>query len=315
MSLPAFELRQLHYFATLAEDLHFSRAAQRVYISQSALSQQIGRLEASLGVRLFERDKHSVQLTSAGRVFLEGAAKTLAAAGQAARDLAEFCTDPAAGRLRVGYREYGFNAVVLPAFTRVLAAHPRAKLERVDLGIGQLIPSLLEGGIDIGIGLLPLIHPKIESERVASGHWVAVLPRAHKLARQRVLRPRDLGAERMILFQRALNPAVYDGLVNGLRVAGAPPVRVVYETAQVPLGAALAAEGMGIFLVASYALPPLDRALTARRLEGLGQTLQVGACWRAGEKGALLGEFRRAMRVRSKQAVLVNNFETLPSRI
>ena len=68
----------------LAEDLHFSRAAQRVYISQSALSQQIGRLESTVGVRLFERDKHSVQLTPAGRVFLEGATKTLAAARQAA---------------------------------------------------------------------------------------------------------------------------------------------------------------------------------------------------------------------------------------
>jgi DNA-binding transcriptional LysR family regulator len=209
MSIPAFELRQLEYFTMLAEDLHFSRAAQRVYISQSALSQQIGRLESTVGVRLFERDKHSVQLTPAGRVFLEGATKTLAAARQAARDLAEFCTDPAAGRLRVGYREYGFSAVVLPAFTRVLAAHPRARLERVDLGIGQLIPSLLEGGIDLGIGLLPLSHPKIESERVASGHWVAVLPRAHKLARKPAVRA--ICRAQIILFQRGLNPASMTG--------------------------------------------------------------------------------------------------------
>ena len=298
MSIPAFELRQLHYFTTLAEDLHFSRAAQRVYISQPALSQQIGRLEASLGVRLFDRNKHNVQLTPAGRVFLDGASRTLTAARNAAHDLAAFCTDPAAGRLRVGYREYGFSAVVLPAFTRVLAAHPRARLERVDLGIGQLIPSLLEGGIDLGIGLLPLNHPGIESERIASGHWVAVLPKRHKLARKPVLRARDLGPERLILFQRALNPAIYDGLLSGLRGAGAP-VQIVYETAQVQLGPALAAEGMGIFLVASYALPPVDRAVTVRRVEGLGKALQVGACWRAGETGPLLDAFRRAMRIRA----------------
>jgi DNA-binding transcriptional LysR family regulator len=295
MSTPAFELRQLQYFVTLAEDLHFSRAAQRVYISQSALSQQIARLEAAVGVQLFERDRHSVQLTAAGRVFLEGATRTLRAASEAARDLAEFCTDPAAGRLRVGYREYGFSAVVLPAFTRVLAAHPRARLEPVDLGIGQLIPALLEGSIDIGIGLLPLSHPKIESERIASGHWVAVMRRKHKLARKRALRPRDLGSERIILFQRALNPAIHDVLVNGLRAAGAQP-QIVYETAQVQLGPALAAEGMGIFLVASYALPPVDRAVTVRRLNGLGKALEVGACWRAGEHSALLDEFRRAIR-------------------
>ena len=295
MSTPVFELRQLQYFATLAEDLHFSRAAQRVYISQSALSQQIGRLESALGVRLFDRDKHTVRLTPAGRVFLDGASKTLAAARQAARDLAEFSTDPDAGKLRVGYREYGFSAIALPAFTRVLAAHPRARLERVDLGVGQLVPSLLEGSIDLGIGLLPLDHPSIESERVASGHWVAVLPRAHKLARKRLLGPRDLNGERLILFQRALNPAIYDGLVNGLRAAGAK-IQIVYETGQVQLGPALAAEGMGIFLVASYALPPVDRGVTTRRLAGLGKALQVGACWRADDKSALLAEFRRAMR-------------------
>lgn len=298
MSPPAFDLRQLHYFVTLAEDLHFSRAAQRVYISQSALSQQIGRLEAAVGVRLFERDKHTVQLTPAGLVFLEGATKTLAAASEAARELAEFCTDPAAGRLRVGYREYGFSAVVLPAFTRVLAAHPRARLEPVDLGVGQLVPALLEGSIDIGIGLLPLSHPKIESERIASGHWVAVMPRRHKLAKKRVLRPGDLGSERIIVFQRALNPAIHDALVSALRAAGAHP-KIVYETAQVQLGPALAAEGMGIFLVASYAVPTVDRAVTVRRITGLGKALEVGACWRAGETSALLDEFRRAIRKRA----------------
>lgn len=296
---PSFELRQLHYFTTLAEDLHFSRAAQRVYISQSALSQQISRLETALGVRLFDRDKHRVQLTPAGRVFLEGATRTLAAAREAERTLAEFGPDPAAGRLRVGYREYGFSTVVLPAFTRVLAKHPGAQLERVDLGIGQLIPALLEGGIDLGIGLLPLTHHGIQSERIRSGYWVAVLPGKHRLARKPTLRPLDLNGERIILFQRALNPAVYDNLVHGLRDAGAV-VRIVYETAQVQLGPALAAEGMGIFLVASYAVPPLDRGVTVRRISGLGKGLQVGACWRTGEKNAVLDEFLKAMRLQTR---------------
>ncbi|MCC6538793.1 MAG: LysR family transcriptional regulator [Bryobacterales bacterium] len=296
VSLPPFELRQLHYFLALAEDLHFSRAAQRVFISQPALSQQIGRLERGLGVKLFERDRHTVRLTDAGRTFMEGAASTLDAARAAAAGLA----GQAAG-LRIGYREYGFSSIVLPAFTRLQRAHPRARLERLDLGIGQLIPALLEDRIDVGIGLLPLEHARIESQRVAVGHWVAVLPRKHRLARRRVLAAADLRGEPLIVFQRSLNPAVYDRLLHQLREAGVAPAKRPQETAQVQAGPALVAEGLGLFLVASYALPPLGPAVTARRVDGLGQGLEVGACWRAGETNGLLREFRRALTVATRK--------------
>lgn len=107
---------------------------------------------------------------------------------------------------------------------------------------------------------------------------------------------RDLRGERLIVFQRSLNPAVYDRLLHQLREAGvAPSGERPQETAQVQVGPALVAEGLGIFLVASYALPPLSAAVTARPMEGLGQALEVGACWRAGETNVLLGEFRRAL--------------------
>lgn len=292
VSLPPFELRQLHYFLALAEELHFSRAAQRVFISQPALSQQIGRLERGLGVKLFERDRHTVRLTDAGRAFMEGAAATLEAARAATSGLAGQTPG-----LRIGYREYGFSSIVLPAFTRLQRAHPRARLERLDLGIGQLVPALLERRIDVGIGLLPFDDARIESQRVASGHWVAVLPRTHRLARKRgrTIAARDLRGERLIVFQRSLNPAVYDRLLHQLRDAGVAPSERPQETAQVQVGPALVAEGLGIFLVASYALPPLSAAVTARPVDGLGQALEVGACWRAGEKNALVAEFRRAL--------------------
>ena len=78
------ELRQLRYFVTLAEELHFGRAAEREHIVQSALSQQLQRLERELGVRLLERSTHHVSLTAAGAVFLAEARQLLAHADRAA---------------------------------------------------------------------------------------------------------------------------------------------------------------------------------------------------------------------------------------
>ena len=79
------ELRQLRYFVTLAEELHFGRAAEREHIVQSALSQQVQRLERELGVRLLERSTHHVALTAAGVVFLVEARQILAQVDRAAR--------------------------------------------------------------------------------------------------------------------------------------------------------------------------------------------------------------------------------------
>src|ERR1700754_1288346 len=101
------ELRQLRYFVTLAEELHFGRAAAREHIVQSALSQQLQRLERELGVRLLERSTHHVDLTAAGAVFLVEVRQILAhvdRAAKVARNAAE-----SSPRLRVGIIDSSYD--------------------------------------------------------------------------------------------------------------------------------------------------------------------------------------------------------------
>jgi DNA-binding transcriptional LysR family regulator len=96
------ELRHLKYFLTVAEELHFGRAAERLHITQPPLSQQIGKLEEELGIQLFHRTRRRVELTDAGRIFLEEAQLTIRQAQQAVT-VAERVSRGQIGRLDVGF--------------------------------------------------------------------------------------------------------------------------------------------------------------------------------------------------------------------
>src|SRR5690606_25077984 len=143
------ELRQLRYFVTLAEELHFGRAAAREHIVQSALSQQIQRLERELGVRLLDRSTHHVALTSAGGAFLVEARQILdhvSRAGQAARNAA--ASTPT---LRVGIIDAGYDT--MPQILRELQdSHRGITIHQVEAGTPEQYRQLADGRLDIAIG-------------------------------------------------------------------------------------------------------------------------------------------------------------------
>jgi DNA-binding transcriptional LysR family regulator len=122
------ELRQLRYFVTLAEELHFGRAAEREHIVQSALSQQVQRLERELGVRLLERSTHHVALTAAGVVFLAEARQILAHADRAAAG--------AAAPLRVGIIDSGYDSMP-QILHEVQARYPGLVIHQVEASVSE----------------------------------------------------------------------------------------------------------------------------------------------------------------------------------
>ena len=107
------ELRHLRYFVAVAEELHFRRAAERLYVAQPAVSEQVRKLEQELGVRLFDRTQRSVSLTIAGSAFLEEARSVLRQA-EVAQEAARNASDRATMRLRVGYLADSLSASLPP---------------------------------------------------------------------------------------------------------------------------------------------------------------------------------------------------------
>jgi DNA-binding transcriptional LysR family regulator len=185
------ELRQLRYAVALSETLHFGRAAQRHYVTQSALSQQIARLERELGTVLFERSSHHVRMTPAGEAFAERARELLADVDALHAEV----LDAAAGRrgtLHIGL--FGdVTAELTPLILNgVTAALPETRLTVRELTMVDQVGALLSGDIDVAILNPPVDTPEIDVDVLFEEPRVAMVPSTHPLASARSAGVADL---------------------------------------------------------------------------------------------------------------------------
>ncbi|GGJ37409.1 LysR substrate-binding domain-containing protein [Deinococcus roseus] len=282
----SLELRHLRYFVAVAEELNFTRAAERVFLTQPALSQQIKALEEILGVTLLERTQRKVRLTDAGRVFLDGARRTLQEADRAIKEARKADGIP---RITLGYVEYAFQSVVGPIVTALLKEHPEIRLERREIPHYQIGQALENRTIDVGFGVLPMEGEDIENQNMGRARWQLVVPAQHPLAKLEKIPLSALETEPLIMFSRSMNSLLYEQVIARLRKAGIEP-SVVYETAQVEAGENMVELGVGLWVVTTYIIADgLPETLVARDLEGF-EPMQMGMAWRKGEETGLLGK-------------------------
>jgi DNA-binding transcriptional LysR family regulator len=174
------ELRQLRYFVTLAEELHFGRAAAREHIAVSALSSQVRRLERAVGVQLVERTTRHVALTAAGEGFVIEARQILEHVDRAAI-LAQGMAS-AAPTLRVGVLDEGYDAI-RPVLRAVQARHPELEIHQVQAGVPEQCRLLADGRLDVGVGRLSAAAPTIASELFRLDRLGVLVPVGHDFAR------------------------------------------------------------------------------------------------------------------------------------
>ncbi|MFC3574529.1 LysR substrate-binding domain-containing protein [Streptomyces yaanensis] len=211
------ELRQLSFFVTVAQELHFGRAAERLHIVQSAVSQQIQRLERELGAELFDRSPRHVRLTAAGERLLPEARAVLAAA-----DRARAAVAPPAG-LRLG-TSTGLGAHldrVLAAFARRL---PDVPVELVSLPAAQRLARVADGRLDAAFVRAVEPVPGIRVLPLWSDPLVAALPAGHPLAARAEIALDELVGLPLSITARATNPALVDLVVGACHAAGFEPL-------------------------------------------------------------------------------------------
>ncbi|THF86890.1 LysR family transcriptional regulator [Deinococcus sp. KSM4-11] len=240
------ELRHLRHFVALAEEEHFGRAAERVFVVQQALSNSIRNLEDEVGVPLVLRTTRRVQLTPAGQEFLIGARETLALAAQTV-ERARRAARGEVGRLTIGFVS-GLAFGGLPEIVRRFRElYPNVSVDLRELTAQEQEAALRGGQIDVGLMLLPVRDPSLDSRALWRQPLVAALPAEHALARRRRLKISDLQGESFVFFPRQIRATYFDQVMRWCAGAGFTP-HVVQEAIEVPTLLSLVAAGIGVFL-------------------------------------------------------------------
>lgn len=242
------DLRQLEAFVAVADELHFSRAAERLQMAQSPLSQRIKSLERELGVELFARTNRRVALTGAGKVVLREARATLRAA-TATRRAAERARTGRAGVLRVGFVASA-AFLQLPSLLRDVrerAPDVRIELQRLD-SVAQ-IEALESDAIDVGIARSsPPERDDIRARPLQAEPLLAVLPSTHRLVGTRSAALEALSGDPWVLPRSGGGTDLVARVLRACAAAGFTP-SVAHEAPDLPSVLGLVAGGLGVSLV------------------------------------------------------------------
>ena len=273
------ELRQLQYFHVLAHELHFTRAAKGIPLSQPQLSLQIKRLETELGVALFDRSNREVRLTEAGQVFLEHSVKAVGDLADAAR-LAAAVARGETGVMRVAYvAPVSFD--LLPEHLRVFCKDaPNVTVQTEEAMSGEVAAGLLSGRFDIGY--LPLAAIRgLEFQFVECHEVAAVLAAGHPLAALEEVPLSALHDELFITSPVERSPGWVAQVHDWFRQANiAPAVGSISNSPSTML--ALVASGLGVGLLPMACHRMAGPEIAFRRLADVDAVVRLGIAWREG---------------------------------
>ena len=293
------ELRQFRYFVAVAEELHFSRAAARLRIAQSGLSQQIKHLERAVGVQLLVRDRRGVQLTEAGRVFLDHARLTLELADRAVAS-AVMAERGKVGLLRVGTTILGMP----PMAGRLLQAFgdrfPDVEVELRPRLISELIDGINTYALDVAVVLSPFksVDPPPRYQQLGTYELVAAVPEGHRLAKLERVPRAELLTEPLIEGPRNVNPVLTDHLHRILFGDLEHPQRLEVAELEEARRLELVAEGKGIGVAATS--PGVERrsvpGVVFRPLDEDTPPIGYGVAWSATQASPFLDSFLEVAR-------------------
>ncbi|MDQ5986832.1 MAG: Hca operon transcriptional activator HcaR [Syntrophus sp. SKADARSKE-3] len=284
------ELRHLTYFIAVAEELHFSRAAKRLNISQPPLSQQIRQLEEEIGVRLFNRTKRRVEITPAGLVFLAESRRIISMSEEAVRRTIR------ADKGEIGHLAVGFigsaNYSVLPQVIREFRRRFQdVELSLTEMNTSQQLEAFHDGRIQVGFLRPPQgIEDKgVSVEPVFREPLVAVMPRNHPLQGENALSLRLLSKESFIMIPRQRGPGFFDYIIALCQHEGFSPY-IVLEASQFHTIIGLVAAEIGIAIMPASMQRSGFEGVGFRTIAGGAETV-LNMAWVTNNQSKVLKNF------------------------
>jgi DNA-binding transcriptional LysR family regulator len=292
------ELRQLRYFATVAEELHFGRAAEKLHMTQPPLSQAIALLEQQLGAALFLRNRRQVSLTPAGAALLPEARRMLAQAAE----LPELVRRAAAGEtghIALAFVTSADYSVLPPFLLRYRQAFPQVQIVLQEATSDVQVEDLLRQRIDAGL-LIPPLPDKAQAEldylKVLEESLVLCVPAGlAQLKGGGAVRLQDLPHLPLIIFPRHISPGLHDAILSCFRAAGITPV-IGQEAIQMQTIVSLVSGGMGLALVPQSVSKLMRPGVEYRALADPTPLVETGLAWRRDNLSPVLREFIELLR-------------------
>jgi DNA-binding transcriptional LysR family regulator len=304
----SMELRHLRYFATLAEELNFTKAAKRLDISQPVLSRQIRDLEIEIGVQLFDRNSSRVFLTDAGTRFLSDVRVVIQYAAQAV-ETARQVQAGAAGTLRVAIGK-GLGNIVSLVVNGYLQNFPEVEVDVMNIASGFQGEAFQARKIDVGFMRPPVASPELTSSFLFEEKFSVVLRKTSILAKRKRIRLKDLATEKILMIDDHISPGFNAKMLQLFRSAGISPRIVPTETMPYDeAGAILVESGKGIYLAVGEGpcYPSFADRLLALPLDEPSAVMPVHILWRKTEESRTTLEFVRYAqeRFRRRQKVRI----------
>ena len=278
-------LNQLEYFVAVAETLNFTRAAERCYISQTAMTQQIRSLEKSIGVPLFERDSHHVQLTAAGSAYLNEARAILNRSNEAIR-IARLAGEGVSGELTLGFISGYGHSDFIPILHRFRQSCPGIQTTLIRGNSSVLTDHPVNQRCDLIFTVSPFqrINPLLEHRHLRTYPVMAVLPAGHKLSRQQAVTYGDLERCPFIMMQPTDRPKdqMEESLLIYNRGGYLPEIAAIEgepETLMLMIAAGMGVSVLPEYLTRPYADSRNVAVLPVLRQDGAEETVDFEVSW------------------------------------
>ena len=292
------ELRQLRYFVTVADELHFGRAAVRLHMTQPPLSQAIAALEDQLGAPLFVRNRRTVALTPAGAALLPEAKRLLAEAASLPA-LVRRAAAGEAGRLAIAFITSADYSVLPPFLRRYSERYPDVHLSLHEATSDVQVEELLRGRIDAGFLIPPLPDralAQLDYLKVLDEPLILCAPAGLALPPDGApVRLQDLPHLPLIIFPREVSPALHDAILSCWRAAGITPA-VGQQAIQMQTIVSLVSAGMGLALVPQSVSNLMRPGVEYRALADPTPRVDTGIAWRRDNPSPVLQGFLELLR-------------------
>ena len=298
------ELRHFHYFLAVAEELHFRKAAEKLYISQPGLSRQIKQMEEILGTTLLERSKRKVSLTPAG-VYLKSELEFILNHLELTKKQIKSIGEGKIGEIRIGFLGSAMQNVIPELLVKLKNQYPGIKANLEELSNNAQVNAVLHDKLDIGFVRLARVPKSIQIKTVFEDSFSVVLQKNHPLTKNAFKSVAQLSNENFILFSQDYSPLYYNTVMSICEDEGFSP-KISHKSVHAQTIFKLVENNMGIAIVPTSLQYGFQMDVEFIELDAIRQRAVLSVIWKKDNRNPAL---QRCAELLLKEDTFNSSFE------